>query len=157
MLHFLISYTAFEAQQLRTQTFDQEYNRLRGLPYVPTSLNPPTLVTSPIAVTRADASSSAAAPVVPAAAVPAPVPAEESAVVPAAPPEPVMMPEVLVKPPKMLKANLKSYQIKGMSWVVNLYDQGINGILADEMGLGKTIQSISVLAHLAEVEYYPSI
>ncbi len=39
----------------------------------------------------------------------------------------------------MLNANLKSYQIKGMSWVVNLYDQGINGILADEMGLGKVL------------------
>lgn len=50
----------------------------------------------------------------------------------------------------MFKGNLKSYQIKGMSWVVSLYDQGINGILADEMGLGKTIQSMSVLAHLAE-------
>jgi chromatin-remodeling ATPase INO80 len=50
----------------------------------------------------------------------------------------------------MFKGNLKTYQVKGMSWVVNLYEQGINGILADEMGLGKTIQSISVLAHLAE-------
>lgn len=29
--------------------------------------------------------------------------------------------------------------------------QGINGILADEMGLGKTVQSIALLAHLAEV------
>ena len=29
--------------------------------------------------------------------------------------------------------------------------KGINGILADEMGLGKTIQSIALLAHLAEV------
>jgi len=38
-----------------------------------------------------------------------------------------------------------------MNWLVNLYDQGINGILADEMGLGKTIQSIAFLAHLAEV------
>lgn len=34
--------------------------------------------------------------------------------------------------------------------MANLYDQGINGILADEMGLGKTVQSISVLAYLAE-------
>lgn len=31
------------------------------------------------------------------------------------------------------------------------YTQGINGILADEMGLGKTVQSIALLAHLAEV------
>ena len=38
-----------------------------------------------------------------------------------------------------------------MNWLIDLYDQGINGILADEMGLGKTVQSISLLAHIAEV------
>lgn len=37
-----------------------------------------------------------------------------------------------------------------MNWLINLYNQGINGILADEMGLGKTVQSIAFLAHLAE-------
>lgn len=41
--------------------------------------------------------------------------------------------------------------LQGMNWLANLYDQGINGILADEMGLGKTVQSIALLAHLAEV------
>jgi DNA helicase INO80 len=45
---------------------------------------------------------------------------------------------------------LKPYQIKGLNWLVNLYDQGINGILADEMGLGKTVQTISFLAHLSQ-------
>lgn len=39
--------------------------------------------------------------------------------------------------PKMLDCQLKEYQIKGLNWLVNLYEQGINGILADEMGLGK--------------------
>lgn len=34
---------------------------------------------------------------------------------------------------------------------VFFFPQGINGILADEMGLGKTVQSIALLAHLAEV------
>ena len=37
-----------------------------------------------------------------------------------------------------------------MNWLLDLYDQGINGILADEMGLGKTVQSLSMLAHIAE-------
>ena len=50
----------------------------------------------------------------------------------------------------MFKGDLKSYQLKGLQWLDNLYDQGINGILADEMGLGKTIQTIALLAHLAE-------
>ena len=52
--------------------------------------------------------------------------------------------------PKMLSCQLKEYQLKGLNWLVNLYEQGINGILADEMGLGKTVQSISVMSYLAE-------
>ena len=52
--------------------------------------------------------------------------------------------------PRMLTCQLKEYQLKGLSWLVNLYEQGINGILADEMGLGKTVQSISVMSYLAE-------
>jgi DNA helicase INO80 len=42
-----------------------------------------------------------------------------------------------VQPPKMLMAQLKEYQLKGLNWLANLYEQGINGILADEMGLGE--------------------
>ena len=56
-----------------------------------------------------------------------------------------------VRQPKMLTCTLKPYQIKGLSWLANLYEQGINGILADEMGLGKTVQSIALMAYLAEV------
>ncbi|KAJ7597201.1 SNF2 family DNA-dependent ATPase [Mycena floridula] len=56
-----------------------------------------------------------------------------------------------VQQPKMLMAQLKEYQLKGLNWLATLYEQGINGILADEMGLGKTIQSISLLSYLAEV------
>ncbi|KAF8640916.1 hypothetical protein AX17_000564 [Amanita inopinata Kibby_2008] len=52
--------------------------------------------------------------------------------------------------PQMLMAQLKEYQLKGLNWLATLYEQGINGILADEMGLGKTVQSISLLAYLAE-------
>lgn len=55
-----------------------------------------------------------------------------------------------VRQPRMLQAELKSYQLTGLSWMAGLWEQGINGILADEMGLGKTIQAISLLAHLAE-------
>ncbi|XP_069773353.1 chromatin-remodeling ATPase INO80 isoform X2 [Narcine bancroftii] len=54
--------------------------------------------------------------------------------------------------PSMFNGKLKAYQLKGMNWLANLYEQGINGILADEMGLGKTVQSIAFLAHLAERE-----
>ncbi|KAG6001348.1 putative DNA helicase ino80 [Claviceps maximensis] len=58
--------------------------------------------------------------------------------------------EMEVEQPKLINTQLKEYQLKGLNWLVNLYEQGINGILADEMGLGKTVQSISVMAYLAE-------
>ncbi|KAI4192087.1 MAG: hypothetical protein LQ346_004496 [Caloplaca aetnensis] len=64
--------------------------------------------------------------------------------------DPTSMGEMNIAQPKMLQAQLKEYQLKGLNWLVNLYEQGINGILADEMGLGKTVQSISVMAYLAE-------
>lgn len=59
--------------------------------------------------------------------------------------------DVDIEQPKLLNCQLKEYQLKGLNWLANLYEQGINGILADEMGLGKTVQSISVMAYLAEV------
>ncbi|KAF7557846.1 hypothetical protein G7046_g5961 [Stylonectria norvegica] len=63
---------------------------------------------------------------------------------------PAGMGDVEVEQPAMINTQLKEYQLKGLNWLVNLYEQGINGILADEMGLGKTVQSISVMAYLAE-------
>ena len=67
---------------------------------------------------------------------------------------PVLISDQDIPQPTIFKGKLKAYQLKGMNWLANLYDQGINGILADEMGLGKTVQSIAFLAHLAEVPYY---
>lgn len=64
---------------------------------------------------------------------------------------PTSLGDKVLKQPKLLSCVLKEYQIKGLTWLANLYEQGINGILADEMGLGKTVQSISVMAYLAEV------
>lgn len=56
----------------------------------------------------------------------------------------------LVQSPKSFFGSLKEYQLKGLRWLDNLYEQGINGILADEMGLGKTIQAIALLTHISE-------
>ncbi|KAF3326206.1 DNA helicase INO80-like isoform X1 [Carex littledalei] len=55
-----------------------------------------------------------------------------------------------VQTPELFNGTLKEYQLKGLQWLVNCYEQGLNGILADEMGLGKTIQAMAFLAHLAE-------
>ncbi|KAF2483782.1 SNF2 family N-terminal domain-containing protein [Neohortaea acidophila] len=56
----------------------------------------------------------------------------------------------LVPSPALLRGKLRSYQHAGLDWLASLYRNGTNGILADEMGLGKTIQTIALLAHLAE-------
>lgn len=56
----------------------------------------------------------------------------------------------LVQAPRSFLGSLKEYQLKGLRWLDNLYEQGINGILADEMGLGKTIQAIALLSHVTE-------
>ena len=45
---------------------------------------------------------------------------------------------------------LKEYQIRGLEWLVSLYNNNLNGILADEMGLGKTIQTIGLITYLIE-------
>ncbi|RLN64610.1 hypothetical protein BBP00_00003367 [Phytophthora kernoviae] len=53
------------------------------------------------------------------------------------------------KQPRLLTGGtLRDYQLEGIRWLCNLFENGLNGILADEMGLGKTIQVIGLLAHL---------
>jgi superfamily II DNA or RNA helicase len=47
--------------------------------------------------------------------------------------------------PQGLKAELRPYQLEGVSWLQFLREQGLAGVLADDMGLGKTLQT---LAHL---------
>ncbi|RMZ83128.1 hypothetical protein DV738_g1249, partial [Chaetothyriales sp. CBS 135597] len=59
--------------------------------------------------------------------------------------------EIRTPVPKLLRGTLRNYQHEGLDWLATLYANGRSGILADEMGLGKTIQSIALLAHLAEV------
>eukprot|EP00164_Ancoracysta_twista_P007281 GFYU01010307.1.p1 GENE.GFYU01010307.1~~GFYU01010307.1.p1 ORF type:complete len:752 (-),score=246.86 GFYU01010307.1:90-2345(-) len=53
-----------------------------------------------------------------------------------------------IQPALLTGGKLRNYQLKGLQWLISLYENGLNGILADEMGLGKTIQTISFLAHL---------
>ena len=57
------------------------------------------------------------------------------------------------QPSILVGGTLKEYQIKGLEWMVSLYNNHLNGILADEMGLGKTIQSISLISYLYEVKH----
>lgn len=50
--------------------------------------------------------------------------------------------------PPFINGEMRDYQIRGLNWMISLYENGINGILADEMGLGKTIQTISMIGFL---------
>ncbi|KAJ3035239.1 hypothetical protein HDV00_004147 [Rhizophlyctis rosea] len=50
----------------------------------------------------------------------------------------------------LVGGRLKDYQIKGLQWMISLYNNRLNGILADEMGLGKTIQTLSLITYLIE-------
>ena len=58
--------------------------------------------------------------------------------------------EVTVQPSLLIGGILKEYQLKGLQWMVSLYNNKLNGVLADEMGLGKTIQTISLITYLIE-------
>lgn len=51
-------------------------------------------------------------------------------------------------PPYIKSGEMRDYQIRGLNWMISLYENGINGILADEMGLGKTLQTISLIGYL---------
>ena len=58
--------------------------------------------------------------------------------------------QVTEQPSILVGGQLKEYQLKGLQWMVSLYNNNLNGILADEMGLGKTIQTISLITHIIE-------
>lgn len=58
--------------------------------------------------------------------------------------------EITEQPSILVGGKLKEYQMKGLQWMISLYNNHLNGILADEMGLGKTIQTISLITHLME-------
>lgn len=63
--------------------------------------------------------------------------------------------EVTHQASNLVGGTLKEYQIKGLQWMISLYNNNLNGILADEMGLGKTIQTISLITYLIEKKQQP--
>lgn len=50
---------------------------------------------------------------------------------------------------------MRDYQVRGLNWMINLYESNINGILADEMGLGKTMQTISMIGYMKHFRNQP--
>lgn len=63
--------------------------------------------------------------------------------------------EITAQPNMLVGGTLKEYQLKGLQWMISLFNNNLNGILADEMGLGKTIQSISLITYLIERKRQP--
>ncbi|KAI4720738.1 hypothetical protein E4T48_02919 [Aureobasidium sp. EXF-10727] len=60
----------------------------------------------------------------------------------------------LSKQPTNVVATMKPYQLTGLSFLANMYENAMPAILGDEMGLGKTLQTLSLIQHLEET--YPS-
>lgn len=50
-------------------------------------------------------------------------------------------------PDKLLKADLRPYQLEGLRWLIKLYHNRLGACLADDMGLGKTLQTIALLLY----------
>ena len=58
--------------------------------------------------------------------------------------------EVTQQSSNLVGGQLKEYQLKGLQWMISLYNNNLNGLLADEMGLGKTIHTISLICYLIQ-------
>ncbi|XP_060913340.1 SWI/SNF-related matrix-associated actin-dependent regulator of chromatin subfamily A member 5 [Labrus mixtus] len=58
-------------------------------------------------------------------------------------------------PSYVKSGTMRDYQVRGLNWLISLYENGINGILADEMGLGKTLQTISLLGYMKHYRNIP--
>lgn len=63
-----------------------------------------------------------------------------------------------VDTPSGIRAQLRSYQQTGYSWLVALYESNFGGCLADDMGLGKTLQFLSFFEYVYHgVDFHPEV
>ncbi|WP_052658980.1 SNF2-related protein [Streptomyces sp. MNU77] len=60
-------------------------------------------------------------------------------------------------PPTALKATLRHYQQRALSWLANMVDLGFGCLLADDMGLGKTLTTIALHLNRAETTTGPTL
>lgn len=61
----------------------------------------------------------------------------------------------LRKQPTDVFATMKPYQLTGLSFLANMYENAMPAILGDEMGLGKTLQTLSLIQHIEETHPSP--
>jgi superfamily II DNA or RNA helicase len=62
-----------------------------------------------------------------------------------------------VAPPEDLRATLRPYQRRGLSWLAQMCELGLGGCLADDMGLGKTVQVIALHLHRRPLTAGPTL
>ena len=62
-----------------------------------------------------------------------------------------------VEPPEGLRATLRPYQRRGLSWLAQMCELGLGGCLADDMGLGKTVQVIALHLHRRSLAAGPTL
>ncbi len=60
-----------------------------------------------------------------------------------------------IKDFQYLHAELRTYQKKGVEWLIHLKKYRFGSLLADDMGLGKTLQTIAYFVHLKENNKLP--
>ena len=58
--------------------------------------------------------------------------------------------EIEYQPSSLVKATLRPYQIEGVKWLLEHYNNGLGACLADDMGLGKTLQTLTTLVAVQE-------
>ena len=56
----------------------------------------------------------------------------------------------IYKQSPLVKATLRPYQIEGVKWLLEHYNNGLGACLADDMGLGKTLQTLTTLVAVQE-------
>ena len=58
--------------------------------------------------------------------------------------------DIKYQPSSLVKATLRPYQIEGVKWLLEHYNNGLGACLADDMGLGKTLQTLTTLVAVQE-------
>ena len=66
----------------------------------------------------------------------------------AAAPGPRAVVPAFERTPAYVRADMRAYQLEGLRFLAQTYEDGVSAILADEMGLGKTLQTLSFISYL---------
>jgi len=66
-----------------------------------------------------------------------------------------MKPSLPFTPLEGMTSPLRTYQKRGVEWLLFLFENGFGGLLCDDMGLGKTHQTMALMVWLRELDKAP--